>query len=1141
VWWSESDPGKPNQLAKGADVLTVVTPIILAETVSLWADPKEVPNEVTYVNALASDVITKWANWCLTVRMPGEADDAEEQLQDLKGPFQIRCDRNRDAVALLSESQVGEWQLPPLRFGESYEFLLRRVDFAGNHLYDELKPPSDIRAAAVRTIESMVGQTPAARALLDQALLGDSRFVRADLPRMAPLAFPVHRPRPVWQPVPRTGEKEHDCRDLQIAAFEREPLLILFSDVLARVAPLTDDSCCFLLPPAAPVETVLMHGVFDRYEPTRIPYVIRCHERFVAQGILGVDRNGQLNYFGDPEVKKLRLDFVFRQDTVSTNPAADDKPVETRIFEEWPVPCPVKLQIVSGSHVPEEGAPPMARKPLPTTAEKLAQSCQIVHAPDSQTSTIHAVMPPGGYGSARVLPVTVDARSQVEYAHDIGQRVHLLHVTNGALLRPHWLDLREGKEPQSNQTSHLLAGSFEVDAATTGGYILAGYWNECWDEAQSLSWEEATIRYPPDDLTTLTSITVAKCDQGYGYGSDAVVLLTPREKAPAPEVLPILEPVIKNHAIERLDIRSHGKGWTRQLDIRVLRRPPLFRLATAEVRRDRDANGPLQESEIQITDAGGWYTRPPYVVIRDRSGNGYGARATAILNGHGGVDRVQLDRPGAWYSGDIVIRFYTHQWVLPERPIALKDNTVVELNAVGDVWHPFGDAMSRRVDYYLTLLPRHAQYLEAVSPTASANDIPLSARTMVPRDSIALPLDLKATARPSPPNIAFPLLAFHWNYHDGGVGPIDDPRNYFRGLKIGTLTLTRSEAIRVYLRRPWHQSGAQTLGVVVYPAITNTIRVGGDLDSADAGVVNRAEDYPHSPGRTNALTGDVIPGPLRDIVSRWGFDPIWNERALPPLGPPHFLRAISDVAYEVLNPGTGHIASLARLALHAVDYDPVKNLWYSDVVVDMSDLGEPIGAHPFIRLNLVAHQKHGIQGVQSSAIVATDPIPITGQRSLQVTRRHPGRFEFVFSGNFAPDPPKATDFPRRRVVVELQHRDPSLPDDVELLLRPHQRPIKDQHVIKKTTLVRSKDEQTYRGQLTLPPATLASLQANASTTETNANNRPIPLGGHFAIVLKEQEFYRTLSSQPSATGDRTVMMNNVPCAVRTLTSMTFVL
>jgi hypothetical protein len=464
----------------------------------------------------------------------------------------------------------------------------------------------------------------------------------------------------------------------------------------------------------------------------------------------------------------------------------------------------------------------------------------------------------------------------------------------------------------------------------------------------------------------------------------------------------------------------------------------------------------------------------------------------------------------------------------------LDAETVVPL----DTWHPFGDAMSRRVDYYLTLLPRHAKYLEAAPPhTAGAADAPSNARTMVPRDSVAMPVNIMATARPSPPNIAFPLLAFHWTYSDGGVEAIDDPRNYFRGLRTGTLTLTRTEAIRVYLRRPWHQSGAETLGVVVYPAIANSARVAGDLNATDGGVVNRAYDYPNPDGRRNALASDVVPGPLRDFVSRWGFDPIWNERALPPLGLNHFPRAIADMAYETLNAPTANLAALARLALHEVHYDPVKNLWYSDVVVDMKDLGRPIGAHPFIRLNLVAYQKYALPGLQSSAIVATDPIPITGERSLQVTRSQPGRFEFVLSGNFAPNPPRATDFPRRHVIVELQHRDPSLPDDVEFLVKPNERFFRDRHTIQTTTLAWSENEKKYRGELTLPAATIARLHADSATADNQAR---MP-GAHFAIVLKEEEFYRTLSAQPSATGDRTVMFNNVACAVRTLTSVTFLL
>ena len=167
VWWNKAELSGAPVPIKDADVMTVITPITLAETVSQWSEPTKVDKNEPFVNALASDVLAKWANWCLTVRMPGKADESEEK----DGPFEICCDRNHRGAAPWNEAQAGKWELPPLRFGESYEFLLRRVDFAGNHLYDELIPAPDIASSALRRIESMVGQTPAAKACLKKALL----------------------------------------------------------------------------------------------------------------------------------------------------------------------------------------------------------------------------------------------------------------------------------------------------------------------------------------------------------------------------------------------------------------------------------------------------------------------------------------------------------------------------------------------------------------------------------------------------------------------------------------------------------------------------------------------------------------------------------------------------------------------------------------------------------------------------------------------------------------------------------------------------------------------------------------------------------------------------------------------------------
>ena len=101
------------------------------------------------------------------------------------------------------------------------------------------------------------------------------------------------------------------------------------------------------MPPSAPVETVFMHGVLDRVDGPRIPNIIRCHERYLQDERLGFDREGCLNYLGDPQVSKFQLSFVSNEAIArpGTMPAGSS-PVEAKPFEAWPCPCPVDLSIV---------------------------------------------------------------------------------------------------------------------------------------------------------------------------------------------------------------------------------------------------------------------------------------------------------------------------------------------------------------------------------------------------------------------------------------------------------------------------------------------------------------------------------------------------------------------------------------------------------------------------------------------------------------------------------------------------------------------------------------------------------------------------------------------------------------------------
>ena len=904
---------------------------------------------------------------------------------------------------------------------------------------------------------------------------------------------------------------------LTLIAAEREATLVLFSDVLGRGVPDAREACAKLLPASAPVETIFLHGVLDRTDPASIPDVIRCHERYLTDRILGCDQRGESNYFGDPQVESLQ--FELRPTGGGDVAAATAEP--RAIFDKWPRPCPVDVRIEATTRL--------------RAAEVTSELVKMGRLPEGTHAAV-AALPPGAEVDLAVLPVVRGPFQPKSLARDIGQRVRLIHVSNGPWIRPNWIGRTDAELAKPGATPREIRGRIEVDPPTTLSYTLSGYWSELWDEAVGLGWQEAALTIVTVKGVIL-SVRVAKDSArqplaGYGYGSEAVAMIAARPGASPPTRPALLAPVVVNGSIaEEIRVLDGGAGFDAARHVvRIIRRPPLFRIAEACV-RGRDRRGAL--AEIAVTVPGCWYAAPPFVVACDMDGDGYGAVLTAELNGHGGIDRIRIECGGAAYSDDVEIRFYTHQHTFAERPVPQAGPTQIAFGPIPDplpspadaTYHeafqqPFPDAGTRRIDHFVSLTARHQQYLLPVDPMAAASpDAPI--RRPVPRVSVPLALDTRSTVRPAMPRVAYLGMAFRSRTNPGGKRDNPEYDEYFLHREKGELEVSRKPMIRIYLRRPWNRTGAERIGVVVCPAIQNTTATKGDLIADDPIVVNRASDYPNMEGRKGALAADVLPAKLRNSVSRWGFDPIWNEVALPPLALHHFPEALPEAAYEVLPSEPAEPERLASLALHGVEYNGARDQWYADVRLDTTDVGKAAQTHPFVRLNIVTHQAHALPGLQSSDIVACDPFPLPTERTLAVSRDSWTNFRFSFAGHFPAEPKSKTQFPRRRVVVEWQSRDPELPTGVEFLHKPDETLSERNPCLKEFELPWDAAARAYGGEVLLPPEAAAKMRE-----------------GHFALVLLEKEYYRTLSAQPSASGDRAETFNGTPCAVRILTSFT---
>ncbi|MFT3880797.1 MAG: hypothetical protein QM703_14190 [Gemmatales bacterium] len=1219
--WYEAEETPPIR-----DCVTLVTPGLAARTVSQYALPM-IGTAQDPLNTLASDLIARWGGWTLTTPLPGETDRPYEPTT-VDAAFTVDCHRDNSGISLMPVEAIGDWRLPPLRFGHKYEFCLRRVDLAGNHLYDEGRLPDDasLPSSAVNklkpllsenpmlaTICSVIGGPAAAISAAGFINTATSTFARADLPSQVSLGFQSDQPFGIWEAPP---PEQPDVKNLQVAVFQRENVLVYFSDVLDRGCAMEGDACGYLLPPLAAVETVLMHGVLDSTDPLRIPEIIRCHECYLKNGVLGVDRHDALNYFGDPHAEKLRLDYVNSEYSSLPVHNKGDTIIETPFYRKWPCPQSIMLKIQGG-----------ARERDCLTTEQLAGTGKMVKEPGNDCVTISAELAPGTVGYAALLPTT---RNNHYPEH---QRLKMIHAINGAWMRPVWTRLEEKEPIAGADSSHEITGTFRIDTASTGSYFISGFWNECWDEALPLGWQEATIQVdaPRGRIEKVTVI-----EPGYGYGSEAVAMIVQtQEPMELPELLPSLHhgklmgvsvirpgkgydwrslsirivrkdntivacptltpkwsptqkligvkvepmgepfdlktmmlrvdarPVAKDlaeypllHAelvdgkVKKVNVLRAGQGFDHTvMSVRIIRRPPLMQIAKAIVHRS--TSGALKAEDIEIVEPGGYYTCPPLVIASDASGDGYGAKLLAELNGTGGVARVKILDGGAAYSDDVELRFYTHQWNAPERGIHNRfDSVEIDLStkAGAPQYEPqpdaqgnpvkkspdpepfvqhFSDPLSRTVDYYITANGRFSHYLlDPVLQVDALSDEPVEklVRTPVPRISRPLDLNLITSMKPLMPNVSHQLPAFEWTLLPGDGVTLHEPYRYFEKRETGQLLAIRRSKIRVYLQRPWHRTGSEFLGVVICPAILNSIQYEGNLQSKDHGVVNRAQDYykyelngTKPKVRMGELTGDVIPLPLRHLVSRWGFDPVWNTHGLPPFTLGHFPDALTEVEYSLV--ANENVQRLAALALHRVQYDPTKNRWYSDIGINLHDAGKPLPANPFVRLNLVTYQMHGKEGQRSSDIAIAEMFPLMGERTLEVNRLGKSQFEFMLSGGIEPTVQGDRPSPQRRVIIEVRSHRQGLPMEiVQSQLASETKPAEWSREFE----MKLDANNVYTLKIDLPGEITRQLGT-----------------GQCVLTVREKEYFPTLSPQPGGFGDRTEHFLNRASAVRVPFSMSF--
>jgi hypothetical protein len=164
--------------------------------------------------------------------------------------------------------------------------------------------------------------------------------------------------------------------------------------------------------------------------------------------------------------------------------------------------------------------------------------------------------------------------------------------------------------------------------------------------------------------------------------------------------------------------------------------------------------------------------------------------------------------------------------------------------------------------------------------------------------------------------------------------------------------------VRVYLKRPWHDSGEGQLLALVGAR--------------------------HGTGGTIGANSS-----LRDKVTRWAndvYDPTVNSTQY--MTPDFFSGSVAGVNPDdpIVVPGLGNNAHLFVFRGYPVEYDAEKELWFCDIRIIGSGMNSK--TTPFLRLALAAFQPSSIGpagDLRMSGVTVTDPIQMSSDRKVTVS------------------------------------------------------------------------------------------------------------------------------------------------------------
>ncbi len=286
------------------------------------------------------------------------------------------------------------------------------------------------------------------------------------------------------------------------------------------------------------------------------------------------------------------------------------------------------------------------------------------------------------------------------------------------------------------------------------------------------------------------------------------------------------------------------------------------------------------------------------------------------------------------------VRFEEHQITVASE-IFERGETGTQLTGSVD----FGDSKRRVMTFRPVAVTRFQEYF----------DVPEADQRQLLREGAGQVRNVISRIRPMAPRVH-------------SVVPIIE-RTVLKGVSDGTKYIQVAhmrKGVRVYLKRPWHDSGeGQMLGVLV------------------------AKDDQTSP---QAIAGKKS---LRDKVTRWATD-LYETTT----GPTEYLTTSQLVGEtlippgdpDVRIPGVGDDSHLFGVAGFPVDYDVERGLWFADIQIQGLFGNHD---HPFFRFALVAFQPTSFMDggppgdLRSSGITITDPIQLTASRTATAWMKDP--------------------------------------------------------------------------------------------------------------------------------------------------------